>query len=116
MALRSYGTSNLQYGVAQWPGVVEAPFEERIVPLASPSGGGDRIFFPVDSRSRCYQLGQSRVGPGRRVSEQGIRGRWSGAGCTKGATGMAEPFYRERLDRYGTDGVTRPGQSQSGIH
>jgi hypothetical protein len=29
---------------------------------------------------------------------------------------MAEPFYRERLDRYGTDGMTRPGQSQSGIH
>jgi hypothetical protein len=23
---------------------------------------------------------------------------------------------QERLDRYGTDGVTRPGQSQSGIH
>jgi hypothetical protein len=23
---------------------------------------------------------------------------------------------QERLEKYGTDGVTRPGQSQSGIH
>lgn len=51
-----------------------------------------------------------------RRTNSGCRADWGGAPTQEDSRAIRLSELQERMQKYGTDGVTRPGQTQSGLH